>query len=162
MKKIEAIVRKNKLESVKEALKNIRAQGMTVTDARGMGDEQGGTLCYRGAETKIDFVPRAKIELIVADGEVDTVVDAIFQVAHTGVVGDGQITVTPIESVTRIRTGEIEGVDTATIGEGNESQQALPETPATDSHNTHSWSGISAFSRGSYAALDYWAPIARS
>ncbi len=106
MKKIEAIVKPFKLEEVKSALTKIGIQGMTVTEVRGFGRQKGHTEIYRGAEYKIDFLPKSKIELIVADELVTQAIETIERAAKTGKIGDGKIFVSPIEEVIRIRTGE--------------------------------------------------------
>ncbi len=106
MKKIEAIVKPFKLDEVKNALTKIGVQGMTVTEVRGFGRQKGHTEVYRGAEYKIDFVPKSKIELIVTDELVAQAIEAIERAAKTGKIGDGKIFVSPVDEVIRIRTGE--------------------------------------------------------
>ncbi len=106
MKKIEAIVKPHKLDEVKNALTKIGVQGMTVTEVRGFGRQKGHTEVYRGAEYKIDFVPKSKIELIVADELVTQAIEAIERAAKTGKIGDGKIFVSSVDEVIRIRTGE--------------------------------------------------------
>jgi nitrogen regulatory protein PII len=106
MKLVTAIVKPFKLDEVKDALKDAGIQGMTVTESRGFGRQRGHTEVYRGAEYQIDFVPKVRIEILVDDGLVDRVVEAITESARTGSIGDGKIWVTPAEHVTRIRTGE--------------------------------------------------------
>jgi nitrogen regulatory protein P-II 1 len=106
MKKIEAIVKPFKLDDVKNALTKMGVQGMTVTEVRGFGRQKGHTEVYRGAEYKIDFLPKSKIELIVTDELVIPVIETIERVAKTGKIGDGKIFLSPIEEVIRIRTGE--------------------------------------------------------
>lgn len=106
MKKIEAIVKPFKLEEVKNALTKIGIQGMTVTEVRGFGRQKGHTEIYRGAEYKIDFLPKSKIELIVTDELVTQVIETIERAAKTGKIGDGKIFVSPVDEVIRIRTGE--------------------------------------------------------
>jgi nitrogen regulatory protein P-II 1 len=106
MKKIEAIVKPFKLEEVKEALTKIGVQGMTVTEVKGFGRQRGHTEVYRGAEYKIDFIPKSKIELIVPEDLVNQVIEAIERAAKTGKIGDGKIFLCPVEEVIRIRTGE--------------------------------------------------------
>lgn len=106
MKKIEAIIKPFKLDDVKEALKDIGIQGMTVTEVKGFGRQKGHTELYRGAEYVIDFLPKIKLEIIVSDDMVTKVVDAIIESARTGKIGDGKIFILPMEEVTRIRTGE--------------------------------------------------------
>ena len=106
MRKIEAIIKPFKLDEVKEALHGIGIQGMTVTEVKGFGRQKGHTELYRGAEYVVDFLPKAKIELAVADDLAEQVVEAIANTARTGKIGDGKIFVTPLEQVIRIRTGE--------------------------------------------------------
>ncbi|TAL35358.1 MAG: P-II family nitrogen regulator [Alphaproteobacteria bacterium] len=106
MKKIEAIIKPFKLDEVKEALHEVGVQGMTVTEVRGFGRQKGHTELYRGAEYVVDFLPKVKIEVVVENGQVDDVIEAITQAARTGRIGDGKIFVTPVENVIRVRTGE--------------------------------------------------------
>lgn len=121
MKKVEAIVRQNKLQNVKDALLQAGVEGMTVTEIAGRGHKKGSLLHYRGATTEVPFVANIKVEVIVADNEAESVIDAIFQSAHTGEVGDGRIVVTQIESVTRIRTGEVDETDREFVQHRSES-----------------------------------------
>jgi nitrogen regulatory protein P-II 1 len=106
MKKIEAIIKPFKLDEVKNALTKIGVQGMTVTEVKGFGRQRGHTEVYRGAEYKIDFLPKVKIEVIVTDEIVIQVIETIERAAKTGKIGDGKIFVFPVEEVIRIRTGE--------------------------------------------------------
>ncbi|MFN6107706.1 MAG: P-II family nitrogen regulator [Planctomycetaceae bacterium] len=106
MKKIEAIIRHYKLEEVKNALTSKNILGMTVTEVRGFGRQKGHKETYRGAEYTVDFMPKVKIEIVVPDETVETVLQTITAAARTGSVGDGKIFVTPIAEVIRIRTGE--------------------------------------------------------
>ncbi|HVW00365.1 MAG TPA: P-II family nitrogen regulator [Planctomycetaceae bacterium] len=106
MKKIEAIVRHFKLEEVKDALTKLGVQGMTVSEVRGFGRQKGHKEQYRGAEYTVDFLPKAKIEVVVADGDARGVIDTILQTARTGQIGDGKIFVTELAEMIRIRTGE--------------------------------------------------------
>ena len=106
MKKIEAIIKPFKLDEVKNALTKIGVQGMTVTEVKGFGRQKGHTEVYRGAEYKIDFLPKAKIEVIVIDEMVSQVIETIERTAKTGKIGDGKIFVSPVEQVIRIRTAE--------------------------------------------------------
>lgn len=106
MKKIEAIIKPFKLDEVKEALQEVNLQGITVTEAKGFGRQKGHTELYRGAEYVVDFLPKVKIELVLADKDVDAAVEAIKSAAHTGRIGDGKIFVSTVEQVIRIRTGE--------------------------------------------------------
>src|SRR6187431_1505651 len=110
MKLITAIVKPFKLDDVKDALKTAGVAGVTVTEVRGFGRQGGHTETYRGAEYKIDFVPKVEITVIVDDGTADAVVDAITAAANTGKIGDGKIWVTSVDRLVRIRTGE-EGAD---------------------------------------------------
>ncbi len=106
MKKIEAIIKPFKLDEVREALSEIGVTGLTVTEVKGFGRQKGHTELYRGAEYVVDFLPKVKVELIVADSHVDRAIEAIVKAARTGKIGDGKIFVTAVEQVVRIRTGE--------------------------------------------------------
>ena len=106
MKKIEAIIKPFKLDEVKEALQELGVQGMTVIEAKGYGRQKGHTELYRGAEYVIDFLPKIKIEVVVADDQLQPALDAIVSAARTGRIGDGKIFVSEILDVLRIRTGE--------------------------------------------------------
>ena len=106
MKKVEAIIKPFKLEEVKEALAEIGVQGMTVTEVKGFGRQKGHTELYRGAEYVVDFLPKIKMEIVIADTQVEDVVNAIVKAAQTGRIGDGKIFITNIEEAVRIRTGE--------------------------------------------------------
>ncbi|MDY6832044.1 MAG: P-II family nitrogen regulator [Thermodesulfobacteriota bacterium] len=106
MKKIEAIIKPFKLDDVKNVLNELGIQGMTVTEVKGYGRQKGHTEIYRGAEYIVDFVPKIKLEVVVAASMADKVVDAIAQAALTGKVGDGKIFVMPVEQAVRVRTGE--------------------------------------------------------
>ena len=106
MKKIEAIIKPFKLDEVREALSELGASGLTVTEVKGFGRQKGHTELYRGAEYVVDFLPKIKIEVVVAASLLDTAVEAIVKAAHTGKIGDGKIFITPVEQVIRIRTGE--------------------------------------------------------
>jgi nitrogen regulatory protein P-II 1 len=110
MKKIEAIIKPFKLDEVKEALQEVGIQGLSVTEAKGFGRQKGHTELYRGAEYVVDFLPKVKIEVVLADDQVDAAVEAIINAAKTGKIGDGKIFVMPVEQAIRIRTGE-EGND---------------------------------------------------
>ena len=106
MRKVEAIIKPFKLDEVKEALNEIGIQGITVCEVKGFGRQKGHTELYRGAEYVVDFLPKIKIELVVAEQTVETAIEAIIKAAHTGKIGDGKIFVTAVEQVVRIRTGE--------------------------------------------------------
>ena len=106
MKKIEAIIKPFKLDEVREALSEIGVSGLTVTEVKGFGRQKGHTELYRGAEYVVDFLPKVKVEVIVADSLVERAIDSIVKAAHTGKIGDGKIFVTAVEQVVRIRTGE--------------------------------------------------------
>jgi nitrogen regulatory protein P-II 1 len=106
MKKVEAIIKPFKLDEVKEALHEIGVSGITVTEAKGFGRQKGHTELYRGAEYIVDFLPKVRLEVVVDDGQVDRVVEAIATAARTGRIGDGKIFVSTIEKAVRIRTGE--------------------------------------------------------
>ncbi|HEV3227144.1 MAG TPA: P-II family nitrogen regulator [Acidimicrobiales bacterium] len=109
MKLITAIVKPFKLDDVKDALKGADVHGMTVTEVQGFGRQAGHTEVYRGTEYKIDFVPKARLEIVVGDDDVDRVLDVIVASARTGKIGDGKVWVTPIDQVIRVRTGERDG-----------------------------------------------------
>lgn len=109
MKKIEAIIRHFKLEDVKNALSDLGIQGMTLTEVRGFGRQKGHTETYRGTEYAVDFVPKVKLEIAVADDRLQKVVDTIIRTAQTGQIGDGKIFVSDLREVIRIRTGETGG-----------------------------------------------------
>ncbi len=106
MKKIEAIIKPFKLDEVREALSAVGVSGLTVTEVKGFGRQKGHTELYRGAEYVVDFLPKVKIELILANHHVEQAIEAIIKAAHTGKIGDGKIFVLPVEQVIRIRTGE--------------------------------------------------------
>ncbi len=106
MKKVEAIIKPFKLDEVKEALHEIGVQGLTVTEVKGFGRQKGHTELYRGAEYVVDFLPKLKLEIVVADAQAEPVVDAIVAAASTNKIGDGKIFVSDVESAIRIRTGE--------------------------------------------------------
>ena len=106
MKKIEAIIKPFKLDDVKEALSSLGVEGMTVTEVKGFGRQKGHTEIYRGSEYTVDFLPKIKLELVVADNRVDEAVDAIVKAAKTGKIGDGKVFVSSIENAIRIRTEE--------------------------------------------------------
>ena len=106
MKKIEAIIKPFKLDEVKEALQEVGLQGITVTEAKGFARQKGHTELYRGAEYVVDFLPKVKVEVVLADDMVERAVEAIRKAAQTGRIGDGKIFVSNIEEVVRIRTGE--------------------------------------------------------
>jgi nitrogen regulatory protein P-II 1 len=106
VKKIEAIVKPFKLEEVKDALAALGIQGMTVIEAKGFGRQKGHTEIYRGSEYVVDFLPKVKIEVVLADSLAPTAVEAIIKAAKTGKIGDGKIFVSNVENVIRIRTGE--------------------------------------------------------
>ena len=106
MKKVECIIRPFKVDDVKEALREIGVQGMTVSEVRGFGRQKGHTELYRGSEYTIEFIPKLKIEVVIGDDDVDKVIEAILQSASTGKIGDGKIFVTTVEEAVRIRTGE--------------------------------------------------------
>ena len=108
MKKIEAIIKPFKLDDVREALADINVTGMTVTEVKGFGRQKGHTELYRGAEYMVDFLPKVKLDIVVADDQVDRCVEAIMKTAQTGRIGDGKIFVSPVEQAIRIRTGEVD------------------------------------------------------
>ena len=106
MKFIAAIIKPFKLDEVREALSAVGVQGITVTEVKGFGRQKGHTELYRGAEYVVDFLPKIKIEIVVADETVEAAIEAIIKAARTGKIGDGKIFVSPVEQVVRIRTGE--------------------------------------------------------
>lgn len=106
MKRIEAVIKPFKLDDVRQALTAIGVTGMTVTEVKGFGRQKGHTELYRGAEYVVDFLPKIRIETVVADERVDACIEAIVRGARTGKIGDGKIFVTPVERVVRVRTGE--------------------------------------------------------
>lgn len=106
MKKIEAIIKPFKLDDVKEALTGIGVEGMTVVEVKGFGRQKGHTEIYRGSEYTVDFLPKLKLEIVVADSNAQNAVKAIVAAAKTGKIGDGKVFISTVESVTRIRTEE--------------------------------------------------------
>jgi nitrogen regulatory protein P-II 1 len=106
MKQITAVVKPFKLDDVKAALEVLGVQGLTVSEVQGFGRQRGHTEVYRGAEYTVDFVPKMRIDVVVSDGDVDKLVQAIVEAARTGKIGDGKVWVTPVESLVRVRTGE--------------------------------------------------------
>ena len=108
MKKIEAIIKPFKLDDVREALTEIGITGMTVSEVKGFGRQKGHTEIYRGAEYAVDFLPKVKVELVLADEDVERAIDVIIETARSGKIGDGKIFVTSLERVVRIRTGELD------------------------------------------------------
>ncbi|MDD4978514.1 MAG: P-II family nitrogen regulator [Gallionella sp.] len=106
MKKIEAVIKPFKLDEVREALSELGVSGLTVTEVKGFGRQKGHTELYRGAEYVVDFLPKIKVEVVIADDMVETAVESIIKAAHTGKIGDGKIFVSTVEQVIRIRTGE--------------------------------------------------------
>jgi nitrogen regulatory protein P-II 1 len=109
MKKIEAIIKPFKIEEVKEALQEIGISGMTVTEVKGFGRQKGHTEIYRGSEYVVDFLPKLKLELVVADDKAAEAVETIVKSGRTGKIGDGKIFVLPVDQAVRIRTGERDG-----------------------------------------------------
>jgi nitrogen regulatory protein P-II 1 len=106
MKKIEAIIKPFKLEEVKDALAELSIEGMTVSEVKGFGRQKGHTEIYRGSEYTVDFLPKIKIELVVADNQVEAAIGAIVKSARTGKIGDGKVFVSGVEQAVRIRTDE--------------------------------------------------------
>jgi nitrogen regulatory protein P-II 1 len=106
MKLIVGIIKPFKLDDVKEAVKELGVQGLTVSDVQGFGRQRGHTEVYRGAEYEIDFVPKVRVEVLVDDGDVDRVVHKLVETARTGKIGDGKVWVVPVDDAWRIRTGE--------------------------------------------------------
>ncbi len=106
MKQVTAIIKPFKLDEVREALAEVGVTGLTVTEVKGFGRQKGHTELYRGAEYVVDFLPKVKVEVVVADDRIDAAIEAITKAARTGKIGDGKIFVSPIEQAIRIRTGE--------------------------------------------------------
>jgi nitrogen regulatory protein P-II 1 len=106
MKKVEAIIKPFKLEEVKDALSDVGIEGMTVSEVKGFGRQKGHTEIYRGSEYTVDFLPKIKLELVLADNRVDAAVTAIVKAAKTGKIGDGKVFITPVTEAIRIRTEE--------------------------------------------------------
>jgi nitrogen regulatory protein P-II 1 len=106
MKKIEAIIKPFKMEEVKDALGEVGVEGMTVSEVKGFGRQKGHTEIYRGSEYTVDFLPKIKIEVVIADAQLDAAVGAIIKAAKTGKIGDGKVFVSSIEQAVRIRTEE--------------------------------------------------------
>ncbi|HEX7329375.1 MAG TPA: P-II family nitrogen regulator [Casimicrobiaceae bacterium] len=107
MKKIEAVIKPFKLDEVREALSEVGITGLTVTEVKGFGRQKGHTELYRGAEYVVDFLPKVKVEMVLADALVERAIEAIVKSARTGKIGDGKIFVTAVDQVLRIRTGEV-------------------------------------------------------
>lgn len=106
MKLVTAIVRPHKVEELKDGLQELGVEGLTLSEVRGYGRQRGHTEVYRGAEYQIEFVPKARLEILVDEAHVDEVIDTLIKFARTGQVGDGKVFVTPVERIVRIRTGE--------------------------------------------------------
>ncbi|MFI1733525.1 P-II family nitrogen regulator [Streptomyces acidicola] len=106
MKLITAVVKPHRLDEVKTALRELGVHGLTVTEASGYGRQRGHTEVYRGAEYRVDLVPKVRIEAVVEDADADAAVDAVVRAARTGKIGDGKVWIVPIETVVRVRTGE--------------------------------------------------------
>ena len=109
MKLVTAIIKPFKLEEVKLALENLGIQGLTVSEVSGFGRQRGHTEVYRGAEYKVDLVPKLRVEVLVDDEDADDIIDVIVKSAQTGKIGDGKVWVTPVETIVRVRTGELDG-----------------------------------------------------
>ncbi|HGZ69907.1 MAG TPA: P-II family nitrogen regulator [Nitratifractor sp.] len=108
MKKIVAVIKPYRLDEVQEVLSNIGAVGMTISEVKGYGRQQGHNELYRGAEYVVDYIPKAKVEIVVDESRVSAIVDAIRKVAHSGKIGDGKIFISNIEQAIRVRTGEVD------------------------------------------------------
>ncbi len=106
MKRVEAVIKPFKLDEVREALSEVGITGMTVTEVKGFGRQKGHTELYRGAEYVVDFLPKVKLDVVVADDQVDVCIEAIVKAARTGNIGDGKVFVSDVQKVVRIRTGE--------------------------------------------------------
>src|SRR5947207_4436288 len=109
MKLITAVIKPFKLDEVKSALQALGVHGMTVSEASGYGRQKGHTEVYRGAEYEVDLVPKVRLEVVIEDGDSADVVDVIVKAAQTGKIGDGKVWVTPVETIVRVRTGELDG-----------------------------------------------------
>lgn len=109
MKLITAVVKPHKLEDVRTALETFGVTGMTVTEASGYGRQKGHTEVYRGAEYEVDLVPKVRLEVVVEESDAADVLDVIVKAAQTGKIGDGKVWVTPVETIVRVRTGEVDG-----------------------------------------------------
>jgi nitrogen regulatory protein P-II 1 len=107
MKLVTAIVKPFKLDDIKDALKDLSVEGMTVSEVRGFGRQRGHTEVYRGSEYTVDFVPKVRVEVLADDAEAARVVEAVVAAARTGKIGDGKVWITPVDTVVRIRTGEM-------------------------------------------------------
>ncbi|MET7359583.1 P-II family nitrogen regulator [Streptomyces sp. NPDC005562] len=106
MKLITAVIKPFRLDEVKTALQELGVDGLTVTEASGYGRQRGHTEVYRGAEYRVDLVPKVRVEVVVTDPDADAAIDAIVRAAHTGKIGDGKVWAVPVETVVRVRTGE--------------------------------------------------------
>ena len=106
MKKIEAIIKPFKIDSLKEAFSSMGLQGMTISEVKGYGRQKGHTEVYRGAEYVVDFIPKVKVEVVTSDDQVEKIIETILTTVKTGKIGDGKIFVLPVEEVIRVRTGE--------------------------------------------------------
>ena len=108
MRLVTSIIKPFKVDDVKQALKDLGVQGMTVSEVQGFGRQGGHTEVYRGAEYSVDFVPKVRVDVVVEDDDVDRIVDAVVNAARTGKIGDGKVWITPVERVIRVRTGELD------------------------------------------------------
>ena len=109
MKLVTGVIQPHRLDDVKTALEGAGVRGMTVSEASGYGRQKGHTEVYRGAEYEVDLVPKVRLEVVVEDGDSSDVVDVIVKAAQTGKIGDGKVWVTPVETIVRVRTGELDG-----------------------------------------------------
>jgi nitrogen regulatory protein P-II 1 len=109
MRLVTAVIKPFKLDDVKSALESFGVQGLTVSEVSGYGRQKGHTEVYRGAEYEVDLVPKVRLEVVVEDGDSADVVDVIVKAAQTGKIGDGKVWVTPVETIVRVRTGELDG-----------------------------------------------------
>ncbi len=107
MKLVTAVIKPHRLDEVRAALEAFGVSGMTITEASGYGRQKGHTEVYRGAEYEVDLVPKVRLEIVVDDADVADIVDVVVKSAHTGKIGDGKVWVVPVESVVRVRTGEV-------------------------------------------------------
>src|SRR5580698_3350139 len=134
MKLVVAVLKPFKLDEVKETLKTLGVQGMTLTEAQGFGRQRGHTEVYRGAEYEVDFVPKIRVEVLVDDAQTEEVVDAIVTSAATGKIGDGKVWVIPVETVVRVRTGERGSVALAGGPDPGTGKACLLNRPAGSPH----------------------------
>jgi nitrogen regulatory protein P-II 1 len=157
MKKIEANIQHQHVDAVVETLKSMGLWGMTIAEVREYGGDDCSSYTYRGVTAKQPFQPRTQIEVIVADEDADLVIDAIFQIARQGEVGDGRILVTSLESVMRIRTGKDEAEKATSASSENTENTLQPENRIAAPLNSANWFGARTLHETGASATDYWA-----